>query len=493
MGFIEVSSTDEEYFSKVVSSVLGLEGFDVRRLFCKYLLGFISDWSSHDHRYYSLVVYSFVIPIIKRLAGEVSKYVRIFTKAEVESIIRGLYENEDFLKLSVIDVALSNVEWPWQFLESFFGKPREVLRSETEIRGLISKGFINPLIYNNVKEILRSLYFEALGVLVHFFAKPFKDAGYDVSRSENLAAFTKPLAKPINVFFYPWPKEPHIPYESGTINVVVMQGIPSGSISNYLDERHGGALWLFTKEGKIVVIPYNYRVDVHGELLKILSKSFSIEFFGLTPEEARELMLLPQTTAGPHQAPPHVIKWINLARDVLEGVVAGAFEAFGFSVEVDKRVRNPRTGTEVEIDVWGEKVIEGARIIAYASCKNWNNPVEADVVRGEFGRLFQMPLIPHLRILVAPTFTDSAKKEAVANGFLVVEVGERASRENADKVYAKVYEGLNKLLVGVAPEWMQELAKKVRTLADEIRKIGDELERAGRPAQLRSSSQPTRP
>jgi hypothetical protein len=104
-----------------------------------------------------------------------------------------------------------------------------------------------------------------------------------------------------------------------------------------------------------------------------------------------------------------------------------------------------------------------------------------------------MPLIPHLRILVAPTFTDSAKKEAVANGFLVVEVGERASRENADKVYAKVYEGLNKLLVGVAPEWMQELAKKVRTLADEIRKIGDELERAGRPAQLRSSSQPTRP
>jgi hypothetical protein len=39
-----------------------------------------------------------------------------------------------------------------------------------------------------------------------------------------------------------------------------------------------------------------------------------------------------------------------------------------------------------------------------------------------------MPLIPHLRMLVAPAFTDSAEKETVADGFLIVEVGERAPK-----------------------------------------------------------------
>lgn len=181
------------------------------------------------------------------------------------------------------------------------------------------------------------------------------------------------------------------------------------------------------------------------------------------------------------RVPANVVKWINCAKDVLEGVVVRALETFGFSVEVDKRVRSPRTGTEVEVDVWSEKVVKDVKVIAYASCKNWDHPVEVEVVREELGRLFQIPLIPHLRI-VAPTFTDSAEKEAVADGFLVVEVGKRASRENVDEVYAKVYERLNGLFVEVAPKWMQELAKRVRALADEIRKIGGELERAGGPA-----------
>jgi hypothetical protein len=54
-------------------------------------------------------------------------------------------------------------------------------------------------------------------------------------------------------------------------------------------------------------------------------------------------------------------------------------------------------------------------------------------------------------MLVAPAFTYSAEREAVADDFLVMEVGERASRENAGNVYAKVYEELNKLFAGVAP------------------------------------------
>jgi hypothetical protein len=467
MGFVRVGSTDMDHFSSVVSSVLGLREFDVRKLFCKYLLGFIDEWSSRRHTYYNLVIYPFAIPIIERLASEVSKYVKVFTKAEVESIIRRLYEGGDLLKLSVIDAALSNVEWPW-FLESFFGKPREILRGEAEIHGLISRGLVNPLVYDYVKETLRSLYLEALDKLIAPFIEPFKEIGYEVGRFENLVALTKPLAKPIGVLFYPWPKEPYIPYGPETVKVVVIQGTPSQPILKYLEERHGGALWLFIKGREIVPALNTYKSEVHSELLKILSKSFRIMFLEQVPE--------------PGKVPANVVKWIDRAKDVLEGVVAEALENFGFSVEVDRRVKSPRTGTEIEIDVWGEKVVEDFKIIAYASCKNWDRPVEVGVVREEFGRLFQMPLIPHLRMLVAPAFTDSAEKEAVADGFLVVEVGKRASREDVDEIYAKVYEKLNKLFAGVAPKWMQELAKRVRTLADEIKKIGEELERAGRAA-----------
>jgi hypothetical protein len=46
-----------------------------------------------------------------------------------------------------------------------------------------------------------------------------------------------------------------------------------------LEEWHGGAHWLFVEGGRKIVVSSNtYRDEVHGELLKILSKSFSIEF-----------------------------------------------------------------------------------------------------------------------------------------------------------------------------------------------------------------------
>jgi len=46
--FIDVGLTNEEYFSKIVSSILGLKIPSVRALFYKYLLGFQAD-SVHDH------------------------------------------------------------------------------------------------------------------------------------------------------------------------------------------------------------------------------------------------------------------------------------------------------------------------------------------------------------------------------------------------------------------------------------------------------------
>jgi hypothetical protein len=44
-------------------------------------------------------------------------------------------------------------------------------------------------------------------------------------------------------------------------------------------------------------------------------------------------------------------------------------------------------------------------------------------------------------------------------------------------VYQRVYEKLNKLFMGVAPKWMQELAEKARGIAEEIKKLCKELEK----------------
>jgi len=70
------------------------------------------------------------------------------------------------------------------------------------------------------------------------------------------------------------------------------------------------------------------------------------------------------------------------------------------------------------------------------------------------------------------------KLETAAKGFVVIETGEKAAEENLEKVYQRVYEKLNKLFMGVAPKWMQELAEKARTIAEEIKKLSEELEKA---------------
>jgi hypothetical protein len=476
-GFLEVSSSDGEYFSRVTSSLLDVEGLDVRALFCKYLLGFESDWSSRRHSYFELKIYPFAVSFVKALATEASNYIKVPTKHGIKPNLRDLYVKGDLLKLSIVDHALSTTEGSW-FLESFFGRPYDVLRDEAAIDGIIGKGFVNPLIYEHVKEAVRSLHLEALDGLAASFTKPFERIGYVVSRVENLYTLTKALARPIHMWLFPWPRAAYIPSMGAleAIGVVVVQGLPSQSILQWLQQNHGGALWLFVWGRKAVVASNTYRDKDHRELLNFLKRSFSIEFLGPAPERPE---LSKPTEAALLELPTHVIKYINIARDPLEGVVAGTLEALGFSVKVDHKVTG-KAG-EVEVDVWGEKVVGGARFVAYASCKNWDNPVDVGIVREELGRVLQMLLMPHVRILVAPRFTEAAEREAVADGFVVMEVEERASKESAERVYRRVYDKLNGLFAGVAPKWMQNLAERVKKVADEIRRIGDELERAGRP------------
>ena len=480
---ISVSSTDEEHFSKLISSVLGTDIPNVRILFYKYLLGFQRDWESRRHNYYVLEIYPFAIPFLESLAANVFKYIVIPDRFSIRSKLSELYQKGEYVKLAIIERSLS-VRGESEFLSRFFGKSYEHLCNEVVIEGIISKCFVNPLVYDYVKETVNNLHEKASSELIAAFKAIFEKAGYSISCVGNCCSFTKATAKPIYICFYPWPEYWYLLEDvAGAIKAVIIQGIPTQSVLQTHELQYYGSrgyLWLFVEKNKIAVASNTYRHEDHYELLNILRNHFALEVIGPTPKELEPLLIqvkpIPMVTREGIYRPTPLVERFS-ARDPLEDAVAGVLKSLGFSVKVDYKVVS-RAGTEIEIDVWGEKLIGDMKFVVYTSCKNWDRPVEVGVVREEFGRILQLPYIPHVRIIVAPTFTESAKKEALADGFVVVETGEKAIEENLEKIYQKVYGKLNKLFMGVAPKWMQELAEKAKSIAEEIRKLGEELEKA---------------
>ncbi len=469
-GYLSVYSSDGEHFSKVASSVLGFEVPDVRSLFYKCLLGFQCDGSSRRHVWYKLNIYPFVKTYIEKLASEAQRYIRIFNRYEVEEKLNELYRNGDLLRLSVIhEMVYSRPTWEsLDFLSHFKGVRYEDLCKWAKVEGIISDCFVNPLVYDYVKDTMKTLHGKALSELVESFRKVFERAGYESICVNECCTFTKALSKQVYTCFSPWPKEISVYSIPEGVRVVVIRGVPAQLILKYLQERRREELWVFVEGDKLFIAPNTYKAEDHQEVVRVLSNRFSVNFIGPTPEPPGRKLEEPSGT------PPRPLR--RRAKDILEDVVAEVLESLGFTVKVDQRVQG-RSG-EIEVDVWGEKIIGDTRFIVYASCKNWDNPVDVSIVREEFGRILQMILIPHVRLLVAPAFTDSARREAIANGFMVIEVGEKAHEGNVGKVYLKVYDKLDKLFTGVAPKRLQELAEKVRELAEKTRRIAEEARRS---------------
>jgi predicted RecB family endonuclease len=482
---ISVSSKDHEYFSPLISSILGVKIGNIRIYFYKYLLGFERSWSSQRHRYYELEIYRFAVPYVQQLALDVHKYIKIPDRFTVRSVLEDLYQKGELYKLALVEHGLNH---PYgenlELISQFTGLSREQL-CNVRVEGVISDCFVNPFAYDYVKEAIKELYEKALSEVKAVIIDVFKREGYSIECASDHCIFTKATSRPIHIYIHPWPKDSYLLEDfKGAIKAVIIQGIPMQTILQSRELQYHasrGYLWLFLEKGKIIVAPNTYKREDHYELLNILRNYFALGVIGPAPKELEPLLTLTTPTASMEVSrvtpkPVQVIKRFG-ARDPLEDVVASVLESLGFSVKVDHRIVS-RAGTEVEVDVWAEKAVGDMRFAIYASCKNWDRPVEVGVIREEFGRILQLPFIPHVRVIVAPLFTESAKKEAYADGFVVVETGEKATGENLDKVYQKVYEKLNKLFMGVAPRWMQELAEKARTIAEEIKKLSEELEKA---------------
>ena len=460
---------------RLVSSVLGLKIVDVEVVFYKYLLGFKLDLG--------LGIYPFTTQQVQHLVSKAYKYIRVPSKDAIRQMLKEFYRRGEYSSLLLIEYSLRRPYWlSLDVLKQFTGLTEEQLCNSVVIEGVISECIVNPFAYNYVKEVVEELYDEARREFTALFKEVFGRFGYKAFCFADYCTFTKGATKPILIYFYPWMRINlyQIQEAPDWVKAVVVQGVPVELFTKselVLSVSSMGYLWLFAEGSRLFVLPSTYRREEHYELLKILREHFTLESIGPASGELEHLLVPVKPAVAVSEAlqkPPQLVRRFG-ARDLLEEVVANVLESAGFSVRVDYKVIS-RAGTEVEVDVWGEKVVGDTKFVVYASCKNWNRPIEVDVVREEFGRVIQLPLIPHVRVIVAPSFAESAKKEALSYGFLVIEVGEKVVETNLERTYRKVYERLNGLFTGIAPRWMQELAGRVRKVAEEIRKLSEELE-----------------
>jgi hypothetical protein len=151
---------------------------------------------------------------------------------------------------------------------------------------------------------------------------------------------------------------------------------------------------------------------------------------------------------------------IKPSREVLEGIVAGALKSLGFAAQTN--VRLPAKGGDIEADVWAVKGVGGSQFRVYVSCKNWDKDVDRQVIDHEFGRVLQLYQLPHLRILVAKSLTEPARKAAFDDGFFVIELGDKADAENAQEIYEIIYNKFKEIFIGIAPEKVLKAIDRLR-------------------------------
>jgi len=161
---------------------------------------------------------------------------------------------------------------------------------------------------------------------------------------------------------------------------------------------------------------------------------------------------------------------------VLEEIVGKNLKSMGFNYDLDRELP-ARGGGTIEVDVWAWKKIGNTTFYVYASCKNWDKEVDRSVIDEEFGRTMQLIHIPHLKIFVAKKLTGPAKDAALADGFIVIEIGEKVLTYNAQEIYKIVYNHLKELFIGIAPPELQRFAKLAREYSEKLRSLADEIEK----------------
>jgi predicted RecB family endonuclease len=502
-GFIKVCCSEHVSLSGLVEATgcaLPSPWFE-SELFYRFLLGFQAD-SSHEYYDHVLMIYPFMLRRIEELALEVSKYVKVFSMTEAKSKLDELYQRGEFLKLMVVGNALSTPDYESEFLSLFAGLPYATLRKSIEIEGVLENGFINPLVYSHVKEVMQELRGKALEKTMRMFQEAFDEGSYKLETLSHSSpihitlnsdgrvervyvkggervylVFLPPFSSISNIFFDMICAEAE-KEEAGAVKATVIFGIPARSILHLDSLRYLGSkgfLVLFTDGERLIAISDTYSHNHYG-LLSVLGKKFLIEFMGTTPIP-RELEELLESIKA-HNVVAEVYereRFLSLkpSREVLESIVAEALRDFGFNVKTNAKLL--AKGGEVEADVWALKNIGDSQFRVYVSCKNWSKDVDRQVVDQEFGRILQLHQVPHLRVLVVKGMSEGARKAALDDGFFVIELGEKAMAENAQEIYYIVHERLKKLFTGIVPDKVMKTIKKLEKATEDLKSAMEDL------------------
>lgn len=153
--------------------------------------------------------------------------------------------------------------------------------------------------------------------------------------------------------------------------------------------------------------------------------------------ETREYISLPQL---------HLEKYIYATptREILDGIIAEVLGDLGFDVKINARMES-RVGEPIEVDVYATRYAGDTKFSVCVSCKNWNRIIGGKIVDEEIGRVSNLKDVSQLKVIVVRELAELARKSALANGFMVIELEEKVDTQSALEIYKQIYKVFHEL------------------------------------------------
>jgi len=383
------------------------------------------------------------------------------------------------------------------FYEAVYGRRYEDVLKSLAVEKIVYRGVVNEYVKDEIEKAAKDLAQEYCHkLMVNYVVDALEKAGYDVDLKDRgfseyeyycRYAAVKPGA---NVYAYVVPFAVRPPSISSDERAIIVVEGPGANLPKYLESLRQSSsyyrvladtLWIAVYQNRVYVFTPPRLADWQQEIveaLKAVHQQVSVISITGKPEEPEKTSATTRQVVEPVQPPTPTI-CSNLSgpvrtRDVLESIVAQALKALGFEVQTDV-YRPAKKGANIEVDVWAEKRVGDARFRVYVSCKNWDRDVDSSIVNEEFGRVLNLQEVPHLRILVVKSMTKPAKEVAEADGFFVIELGDKATELNAKDVCENVYKRLSDIFTGIAPPQLIEIARRVKETAEELSRIAQRL------------------
>jgi hypothetical protein len=71
-------------------------------------------------------------------------------------------------------------------------------------------------------------------------------------------------------------------------------------------------------------------------------------------------------------------------------------------------------------------------------------------------------------VLIVKGLTEPARKAALDDGFIVVELGEKASTENSQEIYELVYNKFKEVFKGITPDRVRDTIAKLKSVIEDL-------------------------